>query len=41
MTTEREKMLTGEFYDLFALELIAGREHARVLCQTLNGTRAS
>ena len=37
--TEREKMLAGEMYDPFDPELVAGRERARDLCQTLNATR--
>src|SRR5688500_3625172 len=37
--TERQKMLTGEMYDPFDRELVAGRERARDLCQTLNSTR--
>jgi maltose O-acetyltransferase len=36
---EREKMLGGELYDPFDAELVAGRERARDLCQTLNATR--
>ena len=39
MRTEREKMLAGELYDAFDAELTAGRDRARDLCQTLNGTR--
>ena len=39
--TEREKMLAGELYDPFDPELVAARERARDLCQTLNGTRES
>ena len=37
--TEREKMLAGEPYDPFDLELAAARERARDLCQALNATR--
>jgi maltose O-acetyltransferase len=37
--TEREKMLAGEMYDPFDPELVAGRERARDLCQTLNAKR--
>jgi maltose O-acetyltransferase len=37
--TEREKMLAGELYDPMDAELVAGREHARDLCQALNATR--
>jgi len=39
MRSEREKMLAGELYDPFDPELVAGREHARDLCQALNATR--
>ena len=39
--TEREKMLAGEMYDPFDRELVAGRERARDLCQSLNATRES
>jgi maltose O-acetyltransferase len=39
MQTERDKMLAGELYDPFDAELVAGRERARDLCQTLNATR--
>jgi maltose O-acetyltransferase len=39
MTREREKMLAGELYDPMDAELVAGRERARDLCQTLNATR--
>jgi len=41
MPTERKKMLAGELYDPFDPELVAGRERARDLCQTLNATRES
>ncbi len=37
--TEREKMLAGEMYDPFDVELVAARERARDLCQALNATR--
>ena len=37
--TEREKMLAGEMYDPFDPELVAQRNRARDLCQTLNATR--
>ena len=37
--TEREKMLAGELYDPMDPVLVAAREHARDLCQTLNATR--
>lgn len=39
MATQREKMLAGELYDAFDPELVAGRDRARDLCQTLNTTR--
>ena len=39
MSTERQKMLAGELYDPFDAELVAARERARDLCQTLNATR--
>ena len=39
MPTERQKMLAGEMYDPFESELVAGRERARDLCQSLNSTR--
>lgn len=39
MPSEREKMLAGELYDPFDPELVAARERARDLCQTLNATR--
>jgi maltose O-acetyltransferase len=38
MKTEREKMLSGELYDPFDPELVAGRQRARDLCQDLNAT---
>jgi maltose O-acetyltransferase len=41
MASEREKMLAGELYDPLDPDLVAGRERARDLCQTLNGTRES
>jgi maltose O-acetyltransferase len=37
--TEREKMLAGERYDPLDVELVAARDRARDLCQTLNLTR--
>jgi maltose O-acetyltransferase len=37
--TERDKMLAGELYDPFDPELVAARERARDLCQSLNATR--
>ena len=39
MPTERQKMLAGEMYDPFDLELVAAREQARDLCRSLNATR--
>jgi maltose O-acetyltransferase len=39
MITERQKMLAGEPYDPMNPELIAARERARDLCQSLNATR--
>lgn len=36
--SEKAKMLAGELYDPFDAELVAAREHARDLCQTLNAT---
>ena len=39
MKSEREKMLAGELYDPLDPELVAARERARNLCQTLNATR--
>ena len=39
MTSERQKMLSGEVYDPFDPELVAARERARDLCQLLNATR--
>ena len=39
MNTERQKMLAGELYDAMDPELVAGRNRARDLCQTLNATR--
>ena len=39
MRSEREKMITGELYDPFDPELVAGRVRARDLCQALNATR--
>jgi len=41
MDTERQKMLSGELYDPLDPELVAGRDRARDLCQTLNATRES
>ena len=39
MRTEREKMIAGELYDALDPELVASRDRARDLCQTLNATR--
>ena len=39
MGSEREKMLAGELYDPFDPDLVAARERARDLCQSLNATR--
>src|SRR4051794_22726286 len=39
MSSQREKMLTGELYDPLDPELVAARERARNLCQDLNATR--
>jgi maltose O-acetyltransferase len=39
MRTEREKMLAGELYDALDPELVAARNRARDLCQTLNASR--
>jgi maltose O-acetyltransferase len=39
MPSEREKMLAGAPYDPLDLDLVAGRERARDLCQALNATR--
>src|SRR5438046_2374292 len=39
MRSERDKMLAGELYDPLDPELVAGRERARDLCQSLNATR--
>ncbi len=41
MRSEREKMLAGELYDPLDAELVAARERARDLCQSLNATRES
>ena len=37
--TERQKMLAGELYDPFDPDLVAARQRARDLCQSLNATR--
>jgi maltose O-acetyltransferase len=39
MPTEREKMLAGELYDALDPELVAARNRARDLCQSLNASR--
>lgn len=39
MLSERDKMLAGELYDALDPDLVAGRDRARDLCQTLNATR--
>jgi maltose acetyltransferase-like protein len=39
MNSERQKMRTGELYDPLDLELVAARERARDLCQSLHATR--
>jgi maltose O-acetyltransferase len=39
MPTEREKMVAGELYDPLDPELVAIRERARDLCQSLNASR--
>src|SRR6187399_2182205 len=39
MSAERQKMLAGELYNPLDPELVAARERARNLCQTLNATR--
>jgi maltose O-acetyltransferase len=39
--TERHKMLAGELYNPLDPDLVAARERARDLCQTLNQTRES
>ncbi len=39
MSSEREKMLAGELYDPLDGVLVAGRNRARDLCQSLNATR--
>lgn len=41
MHTERQKMLAGELYDPLDPDLVAAREHARALCQSLNFTKES
>lgn len=39
MRNEREKMLAGELYDPLDADLVAARNRARDLCQTLNASR--
>jgi maltose O-acetyltransferase len=39
MRSEWEKMLAGELYDALDPDLVAARNRARDLCQTLNATR--
>jgi maltose O-acetyltransferase len=39
VSTERDKMLAGELYDPLDAQLVAARERARDLCQSLNATR--
>ena len=39
MSSEREKMLAGELYDPFDLDLVSARERARDLRQLLSATR--
>jgi maltose O-acetyltransferase len=39
MSSERDKMLSGELYDPLDPELVRARERARDLCQDLNATR--
>jgi maltose O-acetyltransferase len=41
MKSEREKMLSGELYEPMDSDLVAGRNRARDLCQSLNATRES
>jgi maltose O-acetyltransferase len=41
MKSEREKMLDGQLYDPFDLELVAARTRARDLCQALNASSES
>ena len=37
--TERDKMIAGELYDAYDPDLVAARDKAHDLCQTLNATR--
>ena len=39
MRSEREKMIAGELYEALDPELVASRDRARNVCQTLNATR--
>jgi maltose O-acetyltransferase len=39
MNSEKAKMLAGELYDPFDLQLVADRRRARLLCKALNDTR--
>jgi maltose O-acetyltransferase len=39
MPNERDKMLAGELYDALDPELVAARNRARDLCQSLNASR--
>jgi maltose O-acetyltransferase len=41
MTTERERMITGQPYDAAAPELVVAREHAQELCQRLSLSRGA
>jgi hypothetical protein len=41
MSTERQKMQTGEMYDPLDPELVAARDRARDLCRQLNATSES
>jgi acetyltransferase-like isoleucine patch superfamily enzyme len=38
MTSEKQKMLSGELYDPMDPVLVAGRRRARDLCQSLNAS---
>ena len=38
MTSERERMIAGEFYDPLDPELMQGRRRAHLMCQRLNAT---
>jgi hypothetical protein len=39
MTTEKDKMLTGDLYDVSDVQLSAERRRARSLCKALNESR--